>query len=294
MVRYGADSDSRNFAVLFGTYPEKCSVLGRLYGDAVASTSPLPFVGQGVRVVSPPRRQARPALSRRWQDRDFSTQDKVAKAASVNATHINPSNDGMKTDIIMGSVLTTSPTHPKALWCDDEPYQNQYLDSCHSPATRGRGSDSNSKSGNAVPMLLPAVYSMVGRHYIKGKPGRWRNREDAENIPLPTVVQTATAKTRGAVRKILAETQNLAGRARASVNSTAARFPPLPKHLTRGADQSPSYTTGASAANATFSIAVSSVTGAVFTGAVADTQRLPKMVPDGAHDRDDVFITCVF
>jgi hypothetical protein len=135
---------------------------------------------------------------------------------------------------------------------------------------------------------------MVGRHYIKGRPGR-QHKEDAENTPPPSaILQTATAKTRGAVRKILAETQNLTGRAHATVKSTAVRFPPLPKHLTRGSDQSLSFTSGASTADATFSIAVSSVTGAVFTGAVADTQRLPKMVPDGAHDRDDVFITCVF
>jgi hypothetical protein len=135
---------------------------------------------------------------------------------------------------------------------------------------------------------------MVGRHYIKGRPGR-QHKEDAENTPPPSaILQTATAKTRGAVRKILAETQNLTERAHATVKSTAVRFPPLPKHLTRGSDQSLSFTSGASTADATFSIAVSSVTGAVFTGAVADTQRLPKMVPDGAHDRDDVFITCVF
>merc|ERR1711990_392709 len=90
---------------------------------------------------------------------------------------------------------------------------------------------------------------------------------------------------------------------------TALRFPPLPTHLIRDSD---GVTTGSSddshsstcvgtqayclwyASPAedgiSVSIAHSAVSGTMTTGAVVDTKPLPKLVVDGAHDRQDAFI----
>jgi len=172
----------------------------------------------------------------------------------------------------------TSPTHPQALWCDDEPYQprdNGWAPLCGDPNSKHFGF-TKQKHSQQVQVLLPAMYNMCGRQYIKShKP---RRRQASKSVTTTNVKATKTK----VVRRILAETQNLA-------KATAGRFPPLPKHLTRGTDQR--YTPPN---KATFPIAVSSVTGTIFTGAVADTRPMPKVVLDGAHDNDDRFITCVF
>ena len=73
------------------------------------------------------------------------------------------------------------------------------------------------------------------------------------------------------------------------LRSAEQNFPPLPKHLTREAGTN--YTPPP---NGKFAMAVSSLTGTISTGAANDAHPLPKLMPDGAHDRDDAFITCVF
>jgi len=164
----------------------------------------------------------------------------------------------------------TSPTHPQALWCDDAPYQ------CGENRQAAPYTATKQKQNKQVRVLLPAVYNMCGRHYIKSRPKCKPKLIDSHKDQQPR--EPIKAKI---VRRVFAETQNLPWQKR--------KFPPLPKHLTRGTDQN--YSPSSDAA---FSIAVSSVTGAIYTGAVADTQPVPKMMPDGAHDRDDGFITCVF
>jgi len=168
-----------------------------------------------------------------------------------------------------------SPTEPHALWCNDEPYHEG----------TGGGDNSNRADSKGIShrtmqtVLLPAVYNLCGRHFITTKPSETKSKACITNGNY------SKARRQQAVRTIVNKATTLAGHT--GINTT--RFPPLPKHMTRSTD--PSCNTSL---ESRVSVAFSSVTGTVCTGAVTDAKPIPKIVPSGAHDPDDSFMTSIF
>lgn len=263
MVRHGADT-AENFKMFFGRAAAKSSIVHQAHQDAVASTPRLPPVVETFVPLS------------------SSTMPVVAKETEVKENHQH-----------------------NALWCDDEPYFGKVKANC-APISCNR-STSNSRNTR---VLLPAMNVICGRRYIthKRKPVPTRTTAPKTNYfsakganrfvqkPIKTPQRSAVVPAHSSPTSVADAVADRVPRVShaisTSINSVATaadRFPPLPKHLVR--NMGSKYTPPE---DGVFDMQVSSVMGTIFTGAANARQPVPKMMLDGAHDRDDSFMTHVF
>lgn len=160
----------------------------------------------------------------------------------------------------------------RSLWCDDRPYKMADNVSVHpapAPVARRR----------TKKLLLSAVHTIHGLHYIKHK-----------TKAVPAIrIQSSPDHVQRNMKISPTSVADTAGPFNARNKTPASKnLPPLPKHLPWSAG-----TSFTPAGGNTFDMVVSLLTGTSSTGA-ANASQLRKLIPDGPHDRDDVFLSCIF